>query len=130
MALLEINLKKPALVEERKPHAEAGTGSSSSSSRSSGSSSKGSSSSGSSGRSTGKSLLGLLLLAVVGAAAAKAVRSRRSDPTSYEEEDEPNPIIGAEAKRESSGWRRRVGGLLGAVAVLALLVRTVRGRSE
>ena len=72
----------------------------------------------------------MLLLAVVGAAAVKAVRSFRSDPTSYEEEDEPNPIIGAEETRKSSGWRRRVGGLLGTVAVLALVARTVRGRSE
>ena len=131
MALLEINLKKPALIEERN-HPSTGRRTTGTGTRTRTSSSGSAGRGGSSGRSRTKSALGFLLLIVVTAVAAKAIRSRRDSSPSYEDEDEATPIIGAEeaGNGDSSGWKRAVGGLLGAVAVLALVARTVRGRSS
>lgn len=125
MAIVEINLEKPALVEEHRsstettPHTE-----------SAGSSRKSSSS----GGSKGKLVVVLAAVAAVGLLVRK-LRNRGGDsgtpdePRASETEYEhgPEPEIGGD---ESGGRKRRFAGAIGLVVALVGLVAVVRRRGE
>ncbi|MFC4448787.1 hypothetical protein [Halorussus aquaticus] len=124
MAIVEINLKKPALVEEYRYPGETSEGTQSSATHSS-SDSKSTSDSKSSGDGKGK-LLGLLALV---AAVGVLVWKRKSGGSGGESEEEyehgPEPEIGGD---ESGGPTRKVASALGLVVAVATLGAAVRKR--
>lgn len=123
MALLEINLEKPALVEEYQYPGETPAGSSEGTTSESGSESSG----GGKGR-----LVGLLaVVAGVGLLVWKLKNRGGTDQTDFEEfeseeyEHGPEPEIGGD---ESGGRKRKVASVLGLVVAVASLVAAVRKR--
>ncbi|NEU58888.1 hypothetical protein [Halorussus sp. MSC15.2] len=123
MAIVEINLEKPALVEEYRYSGETSEGTQSSATHS-----KSSSGSKSSGGGKGK-LLGLLaLVAAVGVLVWKR-KSGGSGGQSQSEEGQyehgPEPEIGGD---ESGGPKRKVASALGLMVAVATLGAAVRKR--
>jgi len=109
MAIIEINLEKPALIEERRYPGASGSASESSSASSSG---------GNKGK-----LLGVLALAVGVAVLAWKLKSGGSDDYDSEEyEHGPEPEIGG----ERSGVRGKVAGMVGFAVALVSVVAAVR----
>jgi len=129
MALIEVNLEKPALVEEyRYPGETTETETSGEQSRSKPDSSGGSKA----------KILGLLgVLAGIGLLVWKLKSRGGSDQTEFgsggfgEQESEPEPEIGGEDRgSESGGAKGKVAGLLGlVVAVVGLAVAVQKRRS-
>ncbi|WP_137286386.1 hypothetical protein [Halorussus salinisoli] len=128
MALLEINLEKPALVEEYQYPGETSTGT-----QSTGDTTDSESSGGGKGK-----LLGLLaVVAGVGLLVWK-LKSRggteQTEVTEFEEEQEyehgPEPDIGQDdvGSDESGGVKRKAAGFLGLVVAVVSLVSVARKR--
>ncbi|NHN61095.1 MULTISPECIES: hypothetical protein [Halorussus] len=131
MAILEINLEKPALVEEYQypDRTPAGTQSADESTSSEGSTSADESAS--SGGGKGK-LVGLLAVAAGVALLAWKLKSGGSEQTDFDEfeSDEeydhgPEPEIGGD---ESGGAKRKVASALGLATAVVSLVAVVRKR--
>mgnify|MGYP006289269363 CR=1 FL=1 len=115
MTLLELNLEKPALVEERVPSTgEAGAA--------------GAAESSDGGRGRGLLVFGVLALAVV---AALAVRRLRSSAGANESDESTAETTTDESGRVPAGGRRaaRAVGILGSVVGVVALVRKLRANS-
>lgn len=130
MTLIEINLEKPALIEERA----SGDGEAKRTRRTG---KRATSSRTSRGRSAAKPLLGLLLTAVAMAVGRK-LRARRKTDTddeyglgSEEADRMGEPSLGAdEAKTGGRARKAKAAGFVGGFVMLALIARKLRGRSS
>lgn len=131
MAIVEINLEKPALVEEYQYPGETSERTQSSASRSESSASRSESVSGSKSSGGGKGkLLGLLaLVAAVGVLFWKLKSGASGDQTGTEGNEKyehgPEPEIGGD---ESGGAKRKVASALGLMVAVATLGAAVRKR--
>lgn len=129
MAIIEVNLRKPALVEEHPGRTESTTGSGIRGAASGAIDRSGRSRGGSSGGGKAK-LVGLLAAVVAVGAVAMKLRGRGGDGDenqSQEYEHGPEPEIGGD---ESGGRMRKVAGLLGLVVALASVGAAARKRRE